>query len=77
MGFFTNKKQHELDQRKKCHDEYLDLYKKFIDKLNESPYAEVKNICIYQCRVIKETWVNTLHFDLDELTALDPVDIKI
>ena len=74
MGLFTQKKQTE---EKNYHDELLNMYKKYIDKLNESEHAVVKNICIAECRRIKGIWERTFEFDIEELNALDPLGIKI
>ena len=68
-------KQHEKEL-KKYHDLYISMYQKYIDTLNKSPHAAVKNVCIIQCRNIKQIW-NKFNFDLSELTAMDPIGIHI
>jgi hypothetical protein len=70
----SRRKKEELE---KAHNTYFGLYKNYIDKLNNSPYPPVKNLCISQCRIIKKTWVEKFGFDVAELNVLDPVGIKI
>lgn len=76
MGLFTQKNK-QPTKEKNYHDEILNMYKKYIDKINESEHAVVKNICIAECRRIKGIWVRTFEFDIEELNALDPFGIKI
>lgn len=76
MGLFTQKNKQPTEE-KNYHDEILNMYKKYIDKINESEHAVVKNICIAECRRIKGIWVNTFEFDIEELNVLDPFGIKI
>ena len=77
MNLFTHKKQQSTEEKNHHHDKLLNMYKKYIDKMNESEHAVVKNICIAECRRIKNIWEHTFEFDIEELNILDPVGIKI
>ena len=71
---FNKKRQKEIEH---YHDFYISQYKEFINKLNETPHAVIKNMCIMQLRNIKHIWVNNYHFNVSELEQFDPIGIKI
>lgn len=79
MLFTSRRKKIEENERQlsQYHDDSLAMYKKFIDKLNTTQHPAIKNICIQQCRIIKKSWTETFKFDVEELTKLDPIGIKI